>query len=216
MLHLGNDENLFSPAWIQDMNQAQHSVSKRPAPLVTVGGHKFYSNGLDLDWFGANPDQGARFAGHMQLLLARVLTLSAPTLAAISGHAFGAGALLALAHDGRVMRSDRGYLCLPEVDIGVPFTPGMSALIQGKLVPRIALEAMTSGRRYSGEQALDCGIVDATADQANLLDVALSRVRDLGAKNPATLGAIKKTMFSPVVSLLREPVSGPAWSRLAD
>ena len=81
VLHLGNDETLFSPAWIQGMNQALDSVSKRPAPLVTVGGHKFYSNGLDLDWFGANPDQGARIAGHMQLLLARVLTLSAPTLA---------------------------------------------------------------------------------------------------------------------------------------
>ena len=66
----------------------------------------------------------------VQHLLARVLALPVPTVAAIQGHAFAAGAMLTLSHDARVMRADRGFWCLPEVDIHIPFTPGMSALIQ--------------------------------------------------------------------------------------
>jgi hypothetical protein len=54
------------------------------------------------------------------------------------------------AHDFRVMRADGGYWCLPEADIDLPFTPGMSALIQGRLTPRTAHEAMLTARRFGG------------------------------------------------------------------
>ena len=51
------------------------------------------------------------------------------------------------------MRADRGYYCFPEVDIRIPFTPGMAALIQTKLTPGAAVTAMTTGRRYGGPGA---------------------------------------------------------------
>ncbi len=90
---------------------------------MTTADSKFYSNGLDLDWLGAHSDQGDWYVGRVQGLLARVLTLPVPTAAAVVGHAFGAGAMLATAHDFRVMRDDRGFFCFPEVDIRIPFTP---------------------------------------------------------------------------------------------
>ena len=55
---------------------------------------KFYSNGLDLDWVLAHPDQWSAYVADVQALLARVLALPMPTVAAVTGHAFGAGAML--------------------------------------------------------------------------------------------------------------------------
>jgi enoyl-CoA hydratase/carnithine racemase len=72
--------------------------------------------------------------------------------------------MLSLAHDFRVMRADRGFWCLPEADIGIPFTRGMSALIQARLAPQTAHEAMVTGRRYTGEQALAAGNAEAAID----------------------------------------------------
>src|SRR6185312_14208171 len=96
---------------------------------------KIFSNGLDLEWMGANPEQIEPFIARVHELLARLLALDVPSVAAIQGHAFAAGAMLALAHDQRVMRADRGYFCLPEVQIRIPFSPGMSALIAARLAP---------------------------------------------------------------------------------
>jgi enoyl-CoA hydratase/carnithine racemase len=204
VLHLGTDENRFSPAWLAAANAALDEVVDAPAPLVSVAAGKFYSNGLDLDWLMANGDRLTSYVGDVQDLLARFLTLPVPTVAAVSGHAFGAGAMLAVAHDWRVMRADRGYLCFPEVDIRIPFTPGMAALIQAKLTPQTAMVAMSTGRRYAAADALTDGLVDDTADEAGLLAAAVARVRPLAGKDAGTLGAIKGTMFAAVTERLRE------------
>jgi enoyl-CoA hydratase/carnithine racemase len=90
-----------------------------------------------------------------------VLVALVPTVAAVNGHAFGAGSMLGVAHDFRIMRADSGYYCFPEVGIHIPFTPGMAALIQAKLTPAAALEAMTTGRRYGGPDAEAVGLVTA-------------------------------------------------------
>ncbi|MCA1982241.1 enoyl-CoA hydratase-related protein [Nocardioides nematodiphilus] len=198
VLRLGDDENRFSPDWLTAVEGALEEIAARPAPLVTVGDGKQYSSGLDLDWVGQHPDQFIPYAARVERVFARVLTLGVPTVAAINGHAFAAGAMLALSHDWRVMRADRGFFCLPEVDIHIPFTTGMAALIQAKLSPRAANDAMTTGRRYGGEEAAAAGIADATASEDEVLSTALAMVAPLAGKDPATLAAIKATMYADV------------------
>jgi enoyl-CoA hydratase/carnithine racemase len=202
VLDLGSDENRFSPDWLQRVHSSLDGVT---GALVTTGSGKFYSNGLDLEWLLANGDQAAKYVAEVQELFARVLTLPVPTVAAVNGHAFGAGAMLAMAHDFRVMRTDRGYFCFPEADINIPFTPGMAALIQGKLTPAAAIASMTTGRRFGAPDALTLGLIDETAPEPDLLKVASERVRTLAGKDPGTLGAIKSTMFAPAVTALRTP-----------
>lgn len=147
IIRLGDDENRFSPAFLDDVEAALDQViSDGALGLVTTAGGKFYSNGLDLDWLSAHTDRGPWYINRVHRLLARVLTLSVPTAAAMVGHAFGAGAMLAIAHDFRAMRDDRGYFCFPEVDIRIPFNPGMAALIQSKLTPRAGRHADHTGR----------------------------------------------------------------------
>jgi hypothetical protein len=105
--------------------------------------------------------------------------------------------MLALAHDFRVMRADRGYFCFPEADIRIPFTPGMAALIQAKLTPQAAI-------------ASSLGLVDAVAAEGAVTTAAIDILRPLDAKDPGTLGAIKHTMFEHAVRTLTADV-GETW-----
>ena len=206
-LHLGDDENRFTSAFLDEADGflADLASSSEPAALVTTGGGKFYSNGLDLEWLGAHPERLGEYVARVQQLFERVLTLPVPTVAAVNGHAFGAGAMLALAHDHRVMGDDRGYVCLPEVDIHIPFSPGMNALVMSKLSPRAAVDAMTTGHRFPGDEALAAGIVDATASLEDLAQAAAARVEHLAGKDRTTLGTIKQRMYADVVAALRLP-----------
>jgi enoyl-CoA hydratase/carnithine racemase len=203
-LNLGDDENRFSPDWLDAVNGFLDRVESGEAKaLVTTGDGKFYSNGLDLDWLGAHSDQGDWYIDRVHQLLARVLVAPVPTVAAINGHAFGAGSMLAIAHDFRIMRADRGYFCFPEVDIHIPFSPGMAAIIQAKLTPAAAVEAMTTGRRYGGADAEAIGLVTASAPQDKVTSAAVDLVTPLTGKDPGTLQAIKSTMFATVTAALR-------------
>ncbi|RZL77919.1 MAG: enoyl-CoA hydratase/isomerase family protein [Rhodococcus sp. (in: high G+C Gram-positive bacteria)] len=203
VLDFGDDENRFSLEWLDTVDRLLDDAQEHGAQaLVTTATGKFYSNGLDLDWLVANGDRADWYVGRVQALFSRILTLPLPTVAAVNGHAFGAGAMLGIAHDYRVMRSDRGYYCFPEVDIHIPFTPGMAALIQAKLTPQTAITAMTTGHRYGGTEAHTGGLVDGTALEGAVLDAAVDLITPLAGKDPGTLGAIKATMFAPVVTAL--------------
>src|SRR4051812_29751318 len=109
VLDLGDTENRFHPDWLAAVDAALDQVEKAGGnrALVTTATGKFFSNGLDLDWLGANGDRFRDYADAVQNLLARFLALEVPTVAALQGHTFAAGAMLALAHDFRVMRADR-------------------------------------------------------------------------------------------------------------
>ncbi|MFC8380993.1 enoyl-CoA hydratase-related protein [Nocardia sp. NPDC055165] len=204
VLDLGDGENRFSPDFLDEMNTHLDAVvAEGASALVTTATGKIYSNGLDLDWLSANGDRAAEYVAAVHTLFARVLTLPMPTVAAIGGHAFGAGAMVAMAHDYRVMRADRGYFCFPEADIRIPFTNGMAALIQAKTTPKTAVASMTTARRFGGPDALALDLVDATAAESEVLDTALALVAPLGGKDQTTMTAIKSVMFAEVLDALR-------------
>jgi len=208
-LNLGDDENRFSPQLLANISDAltRASESREPVALLVTASGRFFSNGLDLEWLQANPNELQSYVAQVHEMLRRVLTLPVPTVCAINGHCFAAGAMLALACDYRVMRTGRGFFCLPEVDINIPFTAGMSALIQSKLSPRTALDAMTTGKRFDAPAALDAGIVDRICAIEELADVAHSMVSRLAGKDRGTLGAIKSTMFAAAAAALTQPAS---------
>jgi Delta3-Delta2-enoyl-CoA isomerase len=205
VLTLGDDENRFHPDRLTEINSALDEVEAADGAkaVVTTGAGKFYSNGLDLDFMAANPDLSEGNLVDVHALFARVLAFPAPIVAAVQGHAFAAGAMLALAHDLIVMRADRGYFCLPEVDLGIPFTPGMNALIRARLPIATAHEAMTTARRYGGEDARSAGIVAATGGEGEVLDIAVARAEELAPKAGAVFGAIKARLYAEVIAELK-------------
>jgi enoyl-CoA hydratase/carnithine racemase len=204
VLDLGDTENRFHPDWLAEVGAALDEVERADGPraLVTTATGKFFSNGLDLDWLGAHPDRQEGYVDAVQALLARVLALPLITVAALQGHVFAAGAMLSLAHDLRVMRADRGFWCLPEADLAIPFTPGMSALIRARLAPQAAHEAMVTARRYGGEDARAAGVVDHAVPEDAVRATALRLAAAQTGKAGANLATIKTRMYAPVLDLL--------------
>ena len=212
VLTMNDGENRFNRDFLDAFNGALDEVerSSGPAALVTVGGtEKFYSNGLDLAWMGAEAgrSEGPRFVQDLIALFGRLLAYPIPSVAALNGHAFAAGGMLALAHDFRVMRADRGFFCLPEVDINIPLAPGMTALIEAKLAPKVVVETVLTGVRLGGPQALERGIVDAAVAGPEVLPEAIERAATLAVKDRATYGALKRGLFAGVLPILTGPES---------
>ncbi|MEU6465018.1 enoyl-CoA hydratase-related protein [Streptomyces sp. NPDC046976] len=209
VLGLGDGENRFHPDWLTAVDAALTEVEKAEGPraLVTAATGKFWSNGLDLDWLLAHADRHQEYVVSVHRLFARMLSLPIVTVAALQGHTFAAGAMLSLAHDLRVMRADRGFWCLPEADIGIPFTPGMSALIQSRLAPPTAHESMVTARRYGGLDAAAAGIVDRAVAEDAVLSTAIETAQGQAAKAGDTLGTIKARMYAPVLAALRDTVA---------
>ncbi|MFC9787427.1 enoyl-CoA hydratase/isomerase family protein [Rhodococcus sp. NPDC127528] len=213
VLYLGtegvrDEENAFAPPWLDEIAALLDEVeaSEGPAALVTTAVGKYYSTGLDTGWVLENTDQLNACIDRVQDLFARLLTFPMPTVAAMPGHTFGGGAMLAIAHDHQVMREDRGYFCLPGISIGASYTPGVLALVSARLPNRAAHEALTSGRRYGGADALAHGFVDAAVPEADVLTRAVRHAQGLVHTRGRTLGEIKSTLYARAVAALRTPV----------
>ncbi|MDT3442183.1 MULTISPECIES: enoyl-CoA hydratase-related protein [unclassified Pseudofrankia] len=202
-----DDENRFHPDWLAAVEEALDEVEAAgaPAALVTAGSGRFWSNGLDVDWLRAHGDQFAAYLDRVEALLARTLASPVVSVASINGHAFAAGGMWALAHDLRVMRVDRGFFCLPEVDIDMTFSPGMAAFVRARLTPQVAHVAMTTGRRYGGQDALAAGIVDGVAGVDDVLAAAVDLARPLAGKSRSNRGSIKERMYQEALAALRAP-----------
>lgn len=171
--------------------------------LVVTGEDRYWSTGLDLDEVESLDDTARRsFMRSVDLLLGRLLTTGLVTIAAINGHAYAAGGLLALAHDFRVMRADHGFFCLPSVDVGIPFSPGMSALIAAK-IPQPALhDLVVSCRRIGGLEAEHSGVVHRAVGSHAVRDVAVEMARAYAGKDRATLHTVKRRLYPEATAML--------------
>ncbi len=180
--------------FIAEANSALDEVEAAacPAALVITGRDKTFSTGFKLDDFfsGDRELRGRMFSGSIRLL-ARIAGLPLATAAAVNGHAFGFGALLALACDWRVMRSDRGFFCLPELELKVAIPRAMMELLKLKLRPGVLHDLLLSGRRVGGEEACSLGIVDAACCLEELMARAEGLLTAHLGHDRETLGAIK-------------------------
>jgi Delta3-Delta2-enoyl-CoA isomerase len=197
VLNLGDTENRFNRTSLDAIGEAIETVASTvgPAALVTTGTGKFFSNGLDLDWLSSGQVDVGGFLHDLHALLLRVLRLDVITVAAINGHAFAGGAMLACAHDFAIMREDRGYWCLPEVDLGMPLTPEMYTVVSARVHGAALSDALLTGRRYTSAEALAAGFITATAPEDQVLPQAIEIAAGLAPKNRTVIAGHKRLLY---------------------
>jgi len=125
-----------------------------------------------------------------------------PVIAAIGGHAVAGGAILACACDFRFMRSDKGFFFFSEVDMGIPFLPGMQAFCR-KAIPEYKFgEMMYTGKRYlATEMEAHHVILKACADKEALTAESLAFARTFN-KQQRVFGEMKRRMHKEIIEIM--------------
>lgn len=204
VLRLTTEQNLWDTGFLADVTAALDEVEATDTlgSLVTIGSTKCFSNGFDLDHVIGLGDGADAFLVAADRLIARVLTFPKPTVAALNGHTFGIGVVFALAHDQRVARADRGWFCLPEVDLGLHLRPMWNALVRTRLPDATALEAISTARRYDGPAAVAAGIAVSAHAEDELLGAALALAATRAGKPPAMVQGLKQDLYADVLAAL--------------
>ena len=209
LLDLGDGENrLNNESMVETgrlLDEVEAAAGVTCDGLVYGGTGRAFSLGFDLEAVGGDIDRIQEFGATFQQLCARLLVFPMPTIAMVNGHAIAAGAVLGIVADERVMRADRGWFSLPEVDLGAGFTPFLVELFRTKFSPGTISEATLTGRRYGGDDAVSAGLAASAHLEEDLQAAAVGLCRSRGPKTPENVRLIKQSLFR---SVLQQPGLG--------
>ncbi len=206
VLRMDRDENLFDMEMVNLLSVAIQKVQKfdHPKSLLICGSspNKFFSNGHDLGSVEQMEDMYALVQSTWKKVLAPLLVMDCTTCACINGHAFGAGFFLALTCDYRVMRTKRGYLNFPELNLGMPLSIGYAELAKCKVPQSLWRQAILTGKRYTSKEALKLQLIDqeTSIDRLEptcieLLTSIMEQQSQLMKFDPLKYSAMKKELY---------------------
>jgi len=193
VITMNNGENRHNPEFIRAILTSFDEIEADPkisSVIIASSDPKNWSQGIDLQWMtdamAKNDLQGIRdFMYGLNRIFNRILLYPMPVIAAINGHAFGDGTIMACACDFRFMKADRGFFCFPEIDINIPFLPGMQAIIR-KAIPYYKLEELVFSGKRTGAAELEAHhvILKACENEEALMREALAFAKSFNKKRP--------------------------------
>ncbi len=165
----------------------------RAAVLCGAGGTFLSGGDLRALHDAVTAADGARLVRVMSDALDELSALPFPVIAAIDGAARGGGAEIALACDLRVMAQD-ATLGFVQVNLGLmPGWGGAGRLLRAVGYGR-ALLWLTTGEILDAGTAYRHGLVERLAPAAGALPAALELARQIAARHPPAVRAIKRTL----------------------
>lgn len=184
------EEHRWNPVLVSALGKALDAVEKSQASAMVLGNEgKFWSNGMDLKYLDTADELAITQIDHSTSeLMTRLCLFPLPTVAALAGHWVAAGGMMGLTFDFRVMASDRGFFF-------------------AKLPVKMHRDVILfNTKRWTAQDLLEQGVVDAMVPAADVLEKAVSMASSLAAKGRgparATLGGIKSRLYSEVVPAL--------------
>ena len=210
----GDNEHRLGPTLFDSIRSALAQVKSQATPgsaLITTAQGKFFSNGLDLAWAQAAGsssfrDRLSHLLDCFKPIVADLLSLPMPTIAAVSGHAAAAGFMLAISHDYVLMKNDRSVLYMSELDIGLTFPDYFMAMMKSKISdPAARRDVMLRAKKVKAEEAVRMGIVDSAHDSAeSTVEAAVRLAEQLSGRkwNGEVYAEIRKAMHPEVCGLL--------------
>jgi enoyl-CoA hydratase/carnithine racemase len=208
----GSEPNTLTSDVLRAFHECLDEVerAKENCALVITSGHpKVWNTGINLDWLLQQPtEMYSVFKGELDKFYLRLALLDAPTIGCLTGHTYAGGAILAAALDFRFMRRDKGWICFPEVDIRIPFTPIMHAVISLLPSPQTLRDMALTGVRFGGEEAAKRGIVDGAFSEDELFPKVMEHAAMMAQKDRATYASIKRGLRRELVQFSQDCSGG--------
>jgi len=178
--------------------------------VVVTGAGRAFSSGGDLGSLAKDAGLGVAGDGlgggaNFYSLYLSIGRLDVPSIAAINGHAIGAGLCFALACDLRVMH-EQAKVGMTFVKIGIH--PGMAATWN---LPRIvgpshAADLLYTGRLVAAHEALAMGLVNRVATGETFHATVGELARSIAANGPVAVRALKQTLRGSAKRTLEEAI----------
>jgi enoyl-CoA hydratase/carnithine racemase len=218
IITMTNGENRQNLEFAKTLNAMMDEIiadKSITALIITSNDEKNFSQGIDVMWITDHMQKNEHqpvidFINEMDNVFKKMLLYPVPVIAAINGHAFGNGSIMSCACDFRFMRSDRGFFCFPEVNIGIPFRWGMNAFVKKAIPLHILSQMQFSGNRYTAPELEKHNIiVKACVNQEDLMASAIAFAKTLQKKR-GILGEMKKRLYNDIIKVLDSDFMPPS------
>jgi enoyl-CoA hydratase/carnithine racemase len=179
-------------------------------PAILTGQGTTFSSGLDFVhvfplFAGGAPAAIAGFFDRFREMILRVLTAPRPMVAAVNGHAFAGGFILACACDARIVARGPARFGLNEIAIGIAIPTTYLEIVRDALGARVTAEAALFARVYDVDASLAAGFAARAVDPAALLDEAVAHVAGIaGVDLSHAFAATKQALRGPLLARLEE------------
>ena len=193
------ERNAMTLAMGREIERAVAALNADPSvrAVVVTGNGKAFSSGGNLKTLGkeAGIASDASELGGGETFYKSFLSirdLNAPSIAAINGHAIGAGLCFAIACDLRIMHRD-AKVGMTFVKLGIH--PGMAATwnLPRLIGPSRAADLLYTGRLVAADEALALGLVTRVAgDDFN--GVVAATADEIAANGPVAVRLLKETL----------------------
>ncbi|MDQ2801749.1 MAG: enoyl-CoA hydratase/isomerase family protein [Pseudomonadota bacterium] len=188
--------NHVSVPLIAELATALERLDGEPAcrAVVLCSEGKHFCAGADLVARGADGRDPAEQGGrHLYKEAVRLWRTGKPIVAAVQGAAVGAGLGLAVMADFRV--------ACPEARFSANFTRlgfhpgfGLTATLPRLLGVQHAALMLYTGRRFTGEQAKDMGLVDQLVPESELRGAAQALALEIAQSAPLAIVSMRETL----------------------
>ncbi len=170
--------------------------------IVVAGSDDFFAAGADIRAMAERPLDAPPDPKGMEFWT-RLSAIQTPTIAAVSGYAFGGGCELALACDMIVCDEDTRF-GQPEITLGIIPGGGGTQRLARAVGKQRAMEYVLTGRRWDAQTAERWGLVNKVVGDGTWLTEAIELARIVAARPPLAVRLGKRAVLEAQETSLRE------------
>ena len=198
--------NAFSLEVINDLRGLlrEAEADDETRSLVIAGREGRFSGGFDLSAMRAGDvDAVVELVAAGGALVADLYASPLTVVAAATGHAVAAGALVLLGCDHRVGVDGPVKIGLNEVAIGMVLPPWALIIARDRLSKRYFHSSTTNARLFDGRTAVDAGFLDEVVAAESVVERAIEKATELSTLVPAAYARTVEVVRGPAIAEMR-------------